>query len=65
MAGNTIGEAWVAIRPDITGFTAELMSSVTAAMSQAQAQANAHPINFRASLDTAAASIGRAAARRR
>jgi len=52
MAGNTIGEAWVSIRPDMTGFTAALTAGVTQAIASAQAVADAHPINLKVALDS-------------
>src|ERR1039458_3457027 len=60
MAGGIIGEAWVVVRPDMSGFTAELTASVNAAIGQGQAMADAHPIKFRAEVDKAlaAASMG-------
>ena len=52
MPGNVIGEAWVAIRPDMTGFETVLMASVTSSIVKAQTVADAKPINIPVTLDT-------------
>lgn len=47
MAGNTIGEAWVLIRPDMTGFTTSLQAGV------ATAQAAVKPLSVPVTADMA------------
>src|ERR1035441_4111698 len=50
MADNIIGAAWVVVKPDMTGFTAELTAGVTSSI--AQVQASVKPISIPVTLDT-------------
>ena len=63
MADNIIGAAWIVVRPDMSGFTAELTASVTSAIGNVQTIADAHPIKFRAEMDKTMAAASASAAR--
>jgi hypothetical protein len=58
MPGNIVGEAWVAIRPDLTGFATALTAGLTGALTKGQAFVDTRPIKFRAEVDQAAAVAG-------
>ena len=51
MPGNIVGEAYVAIRPDLSGFAADLTSKLRTALQTAQAYADSKPIKFRIEFD--------------
>jgi hypothetical protein len=55
MADNWIGDAWVVIRPDVSGFEASLEATMAGALTKVQALADAHPIHLAVEVDTAAA----------
>lgn len=61
MADNFIGDAWIVIRPDLSGFEAELSAGVTNAIARVQAIADAKPIQLAVELDTTAAAAQLAA----
>lgn len=51
MPGDTIGSAWVAIRPDLDGFSAELVASMLPQLAKIQTIIDAHPLHFGADVD--------------
>lgn len=55
MPGNIVGEAWVAIRPDLSGFESELLEKLGFSMRKVQAYADATPITLRVKVDTSEA----------
>lgn len=63
MPGNIVGEAWVAIRPDLSGFESDLMTKVGASLEKVQALADAKPVTLRVNLDTTQAMAQLAALR--
>lgn len=52
MPENIVGSAWVAIRPDLSGFDTALFAGVTEAIKKVQIFADAKPITLRVKLDT-------------
>lgn len=52
MPGNIVGEAWVAIRPDLSKFTTALVAGLAEAHTKAQWITDTHPIKFSVDVDT-------------